>query len=413
MSMMDNIMITDIKTITCAPQPGCNLLMVKVETNQPGLFGWGCATFTQRYLTVQAIIRDYIKPLMIGRNALNIEDNWNLVHQNAYWRNGPIMNNALSGVDQALWDILGKASGMPVWQLLGGKTRIGVPVYRHIKGKSPEEIADRILQMREEEGLAYFRCQMNAEGTSSYGGCQNSFLSSAEPYPAGVYCDARSYLRSVSSLLEFIRLHVGWEVELLHDAHERLSPNEALQLAKMVEPYKLFYLEDLLSPDQTEWLSMIRSQCATPLAIGELFNHIMEYKPLITERLIDYIRCHISQIGGLTPARKLAAFAEIFGVKTAWHGPGDVSPFGHACNVHLSLASSATGILEWYGIDRDERICELFSGIPKQVGNYVYANDQPGWGIEFYEEKAKKYPADPSTILWTQTRLPDGSLLTP
>ena len=332
---MEHVLITDVKTITCAPQTGCNLLMVKVETNQPGLIGWGCATFTQRYLTVENMIQNYLKPLMVGRDALSIEDNWNLMNTNAYWRNGPVLNNAISGIDQALWDILGKAAGMPVWQLLGGKARTGVPVYRHVKGQSPQELADKILQMKEEDGITYFRCQLNAEGVSSYGGCQNSFLAPAKPYPSGVYCDARSYLRSVPTLFEYLREHVGWEIELLHDVHERLSPNEALQLAKSVEPYKLFYLEDVLPPDKTEWLSVIRSQCATPLAMGELFNNVMEYKPLITNRLIDYVRCHISQIGGLTPAKKLAAFAEFFGVKTAWHGPGDVSPFGHVCNLHL------------------------------------------------------------------------------
>ncbi len=408
-----SVIIKDIKTIACAPQPGCNLLMVKVETNQPGLYGWGCATFTQRYLTVANLIQEYLRPLMLGRDALAIEDNWSLMHVNAYWRNGPVMNNAISGVDQALWDILGKTAGVPVWQLLGGKARSAVPVYRHVKGQSPQEVAEQIEALREREGLQYFRCQLNAVGTSSYGGCQQSYLQPAQKYPDGVYCDARSYLRSAPALFAYLREHVGWDVELLHDVHERLSPSEALRLAKALEPYHLFYLEDILSPDKTEWLPMIRQQCATPMAMGELFNNVMEYKPLIASRLIDYIRCHISQIGGLTPARKLAAFAEFFGVKTAWHGPGDVSPFGHACNVHLSLAAPNTGILEWFGIDRDERIGELFDGVPQQVGSYVYANDRPGWGMEFDEGKAKKYPADPSTILWTQTRLPDGSVLTP
>lgn len=408
-----SILISDVKTISCAPQPGCNLLIVRVETNQPGLLGLGCATFTQRYLAVKTVIEEYLRPLMIGRDALSIEDNWNLMHLNAYWRNGPVMNNAVSGIDQALWDILGKAAGMPVWQLLGGKARAGVPIYRHVKGACPEELADKIFQMQETDNLQYFRCQLNNVDTSSYGGCEKNYLMSAADYPSGVYCDVRSYLRTVPRMLEYLRKHLGWEIELLHDVHERLSPNEALQMAKAVEPFRLFYLEDILSPDKTEWLEKIRTQTTTPIAMGELFNNVMEYKPLISNGLIDYIRCHISQIGGLTPARKLANFAEFHGIKTAWHGPGDVSPIGHACNVHLSLATSNTGILEWFGVDRDERICELFDGIPQQRGSYVYANEKPGWGIDFNEEKAKKYPADPALTLWTQTRLPDGTILTP
>lgn len=408
-----SVIITDIKTIACAPQQGCNLLIVRVNTNQPGLFGLGCATFTQRYLTVENVIKNYLRPLMLGRDALNIEDNWNLMTINGYWRSGPILNSAISGIDQALWDILGKQSHMPVWQLLGGKARAGVPVYRHVKGTSLEELVNNVQKMQEECGQQYFRCQLNAVSSGSYGGCQKNYIKPASPFPQGVYCDARSYLRFVPKMLEYLRVHLGPEVELLHDVHERLSPSEALQLAKAVEPYRLYYLEDILPPDKTDYLPTIRCQTSTPLAIGELFSNPMEYKPLITQHLIDYIRCHISQIGGLTPAKKLAAVAEFFGVKTAWHGPGDVSPIGHACNVHLSLSTQNTGILEWFGTDQDERMLELFDGIPQQVGSYVYANDRPGWGIEFNEEKAKKYPPDPAVIQWTQTRLPDGSILTP
>lgn len=404
--------ITSMKTIACAPQKGCNLVIVRVDTNQPGLYGLGCATYTQRFAAVEAVVRDYIAPLMVGRDALAIEDNWNLMTLNSYWRNGPVLNNAVSGVDQALWDILGKSARMPVWQLLGGKARPAVPVYRHARGKDLAELEDTIRALME-EGCQYVRCQVSGYHAYSYGGCAHPYLRTPEPYADGVYCDARGYLRFVPRMLEYLRDHIGWDIELLHDAHERLSPVEAVQLAKAVEPYKLFYLEDILAPNQTEWLSQVRTQCCTPLAIGELFNNPMEYKALIAGRQIDFIRCHISQIGGLTPARKLAAFAEAFGVKTAWHGPGDVSPVGHACNVHLSLNTPNTGILEWYGIDQDGPLGEVFTGIPQQRGSYVYANDEPGWGMDINEEKAKKYPPDMSPIRWTQVRQPDGSLINP
>lgn len=404
--------ITGVRAITCAPQKGCNLVVVRVDTNQPGLYGLGCATYTQRYAAVEQVVHDYLNPLMTGRDALAIEDHWQMMMNNAYWRNGPVLNNAVSGVDQALWDILGKSAGMPVWQLLGGKVRPAVPVYRHAIGRDLPELEDCIRGLME-EGCQYFRCQLSGRSAYSYGGCERPYLNRPNIYPDGVYCDARSYLRSVPHMLEYLRSHLGWDVELLHDAHERLNPIEAVQLAKAVEPYRLFYLEDVLPPNQTEWLKQIRAQCGTPIAIGELFNNPMEYKALICERQIDFIRCHISQLGGLTPARKLAAFADAFGVKTAWHGPGDVSPIGHACNVQLSLATPNTGILEWYGTDRDEAVNEVFSAIPRQIGSYVYAGDAPGWGVDINEEIARRFPPDPSAIRWTQVRLPDGSLVTP
>ena len=138
------------------------------------------------------------------------------------------------------------------------------------------------------------------------------------------------YIRRALKLFEECRKQLGDEVELLHDVHERVSPNQAVQFVKDAERFKMFFMEDPLSPEDIAYFQQIRSQCATPIAMGELFNSPHEWTPLITDRLIDYIRIHVSQAGGLTPVRKIAAMAEIFGVKTAWHGPGDVSPIGHA-----------------------------------------------------------------------------------
>ncbi len=148
-------------------------------------------------------------------------------------------------------------------------------------------------------------------------------------------------------MFDAVRDALGFEVELLHDAHERVSPNQAVQFAKDLEKFKLFYLEDVLSPEDIAYFRQIRQQCATPLAMGELFNSPHEWTPLMAERLIDYIRCHVSQAGGFTPARKIAIIGETFGVKTAWHGPGDVSPIGHAANITLDLVSTNFGVQEY------------------------------------------------------------------
>jgi mannonate dehydratase len=167
-------------------------------------------------------------------------------------------------------------------------------------------------------------------------------------------------------------------VELLHDVHERVSPREAVQFAKDVEDVKLFYLEDALSPEDIAYFRQIRQQCTTSIAMGELFNSPHEWTPLISERLIDYIRIHISQAGGLTPCRKIAILCEQFGVKTAWHGPGDVSPVGHACNLHLDLASYNFGVQEG-GIIRGVE-AEIFKGCPTYKDGYLWASDAPGLG---------------------------------
>jgi len=212
-------------------------------------------------------------------------------------------------------------------------------------------------------------------------------------------------------LIDYVRAKVGFGVELLHDCHERISGIEAVRLAKQLEPYRLFFLEDVVSPEQGDWLKMLRGQSATPIALGELYNNPREWDSLITNRLIDFIRVHISQIGGITPARKLAVFCEQFGIRTAWHGPGDVSPVGHMANVHLDLVCHNFGIQEWAGIS--DRLREVFPGSPELSDGYVYANDKPGLGIDINEGLSKKYPCKTQVTAWTQTRLPDGTLNTP
>lgn len=402
---MSTVIITDVRAITCAPD-GSNLVVVAIETNQPGLTGYGCATFTQRWKSVVTTIEDYMKPLLVGRDASRIEDIWQTAYGSSYWRNGPVLNNAISGCDMALWDILGKESNKPVYSLLGGKCREGVPVYRHANGRDPSEVEENIRAFMD-QGYQYIRCQMGG-----YGG-KTSYLNNPVNTPSGAYFDALSYARSVVDMFDHLRSKLGNEVELCHDVHERLVPQEAVRLAHLLDPYRLFFLEDALPPEQIEWFSKIREASRVPIAMGELFNNPNEWMPLIERRLIDYIRVHISQIGGLTPARKLAILCEAFGIRTAWHGPGDVSPFGHACNVHLDLASTNFGIQEWCGIDESEALAEVFTGMPQVKNGFVYANDKPGFGIEINETAAKKYPCSDKLPQWTLTRLPDGTAVRP
>jgi len=192
--------------------------------------------------------------------------------------------------------------------------------------------------------------------------------------------------------------------------HERLAPIEAVRLSKNLEPYRLFFLEDALSPEAVDWFAVMRQQSATPIAMGELFTHPQEWLPLIQNRLIDFIRCHISTIGGITPAKKLAHLCEAFGIRTAWHGPGDVSPVGHAANLHIDLSSYNFGVQEWWG--PSDLIKEVFPGTPELRGGYLYANDKPGLGIDIDEKLAAQYPPDNANAirpkLWTTARTPDG-----
>src|SRR5258708_9140198 len=401
--IMAEITIQDVQVITTQPTSQ-RLVFVKFITSDPGLYGWGCATFTQRFQAVQAAVENHLKPFLIGQEVNRIEDIWQLLMVNGYWRNGPVLNNAISGVDMALWDIKGKLAGMPVYQLLGGKCREAAAVYRHADGRDEMEVEERV-QALVEEGYRYIRCQLGG-----YGGKGSRPPSPEEALP-GAYFDPAAYARSISHLFASLRDHFGSELELLHDIHERLQPIDAIRLAKQLEPYRLFFLEDPLPPEQSGWLEQLRQQCAVPIALGELFNHPQEWVPLISARLIDFIRVHLSQIGGFTPARKLAILCETFGVRTAWHGPGDTSPVGHAANLHLDLSSHNFGIQEWPGFS--EAVYEVFPGCPQVRNGYLYPNEQPGLGIDLDEKQAARYPCTDGPPTWTLARAPDGTATWP
>jgi mannonate dehydratase len=394
------IKITDIKTFVTCPDD-INLIVVRVETNQQGLFGIGCATYTQRCLSVVTNIEKYLKPLLLGRDPRNTQDLWNLCNVNGYWRNGPVVNSAMGGIDMALWDIKGKLAGMPVYQLLGGKSREGVAVYRYAAGKCKEEVLEE-AQALWEQGYHYIRCQILPEFCSP----DNTIWKTENPKP-GLYCDPKSYMRKNVEMFEYIRAKMGFEPELLHDSHERLLPIDAIRFAKDLEPIRLFFLEDLFSPEQGAYLRQLRTQCMTPIAQGELFTDPNDWMYLVTERLIDFIRIHPSMIGGITPSIKCAHICEAFGVRLAWHGPIDMNPVGHAAQLHLDICNQNSGVMEWAGMGGG--LYEVFTGIPELRNGYAYANDKPGFGVEFNEEIAAKYPHKEEIWEWTQYRYPDST----
>jgi mannonate dehydratase len=397
------VTIQDVQIILT--QPGkARLAIVKVFTSEPGLYGVGCATFTQRIHAVAAALEQHLRPFLIGRDVARIEEIWQMSMVHGYWRNGPVLNNAISGVDQALWDIKGKQAGMPVHDLLGGKCREGAHVYVHAEGPTPEDVAERV-RAYQGDGFRFVRVQQGF-----YGG-RSDDLVQPQGAPAGAYFDPRRYRRDTIAMIDHVRNEIGDDVELLHDVHERLAPADAVRFARDLEPFRLFFLEDLLAPEDIEWFERVRSQSTTPLAMGELFNHPLEWRTVIERHLVDFIRMHVSQMGGITPARKVADLAHAHGIRTAWHGPGDTSPVGHAANLHLDLWSPAFGVQEWY--QPTELEYEMFPGLPVVDDGYLYANDLPGLGIDIDEQLARQFPVEDVVEEWTQTRLPDGTPVRP
>lgn len=408
------ITISDVKVILT--QPGDNhLVIVKVLTNEPGLYGVGCATHHERPLLVAEAVEKYLKPLVVGRRCGDIEDIWQQLYVSSYFRSGVTLNNALSGLDGALWDILGKRTGVPVYQLLGGKVRAAAPVYSKAQGQTFEVVEEQVRRWME-QGWRYVRCQVATPGYAGYGvsGAKTSEeIQKTRPdgvIPSPTY-EPTPYVNRTIKLFEHLRNKLGDEVELIHDVHERVPPSQAVQLAKALEPYRLFFLEDPFAPEDVAWFEVLRKQTSTPLAMGELFVNRNEWLPLVANRLIDFIRIHVSAIGGLSLARKIACCCEFFNVRTAWHGPGNVSPVGHAVNLHLDLASYNFGIQEQNDFSTAEQ--DVFPGMPEIRKGYMYANDKPGLGVDVDEKLATKFPfKTPGSNRGSDRRL-DGSVVRP
>jgi mannonate dehydratase len=309
-----------------------------------------------------------VSPAVVGREAGQIEDIWQSVYTSGYWRNGSILNTALGAIDVALWDIKGKEAGMPVYDLLGGPCRAAVPCYAHAGGADLAALEDSVRGYME-EGYSVIRCQLGA-----YGG--GGFLAPEQArqphnaWPQKRIFDDEAYLENIPAMFDYLRSRLGFGIKLTHDVHEHLRPHNAVRLAKLLEPYRLFFLEDVLPPEQIHWFRLIREQCTTPQAMGELFVNPHEWVPLITERLIDYV----------------AALCEWFGVHTAWQEGGDNDPVNQMAACHLDLASSSFGIQEENHFRPEE--LEVFSGHAVLEGGYLYANERPGLGIDVDEAKA-------------------------
>lgn len=407
---LPRLTIKDVKVITTSPGGRYQWVFVKIITSEPGLYGLGSASNVQQAAAVARAIETFYAPGWIGKDPDRIEDLWQYTHVRPYWRNSTIQNNALSALDVALWDIKGKRASMPVYELLGGKARDAVPLYAHADGRDLVALEESVRKFMQ-EGYRHIRVQLGGYG----GGGFIPPRQGSRPRDGfqGQAFDEDIYVETIPKMFEHLRVKLGKDVKLLHDVHEHLSPTMAVELAKRLEPYRLFFLEDVLSPEQIQWFRNIRQLTSTPLAMGELFTHPHEWVPLITERLIDFIRNRLSQTGGITAAKKVAALCETHGVRTAWQEGGDNDPINQLASYHVDLNISSFGIQEENHFP--ELVHEMMPGTAKLIGGYLYGNDEPGLGIDLNEQIAAKYPLVPlpKGDIWTTVRGIDGAIVKP
>ena len=404
------ITIRAARVITTSPQGRYQWAFLKLETSEPGLYGIGSASNLFHCAAIATAIEKTYAPFWIGKNPDRIEDLWQATNVRSYWRNSTIQNNVLGALDMALWDIKGKRAGMPVYDLLGGKARDAVPIYAHADGRDLQQVEDNVRKYMQ-EGYRHVRAQLGGYGGGGY------VAPGKGSRPAGGFAgqayDEDLYVDAIPKLFDHLRSKLGAEVKLLHDVHEHVSPNMAMELAKRLEPYRLFFVEDILPPEQIDWFRQIRQVTTTPMAMGELFTSPREWVPLISERLIDFIRCRVSQIGGITAAKKVAGLCEAFGVRTAWQEGGDNDPVNQLAAYHMDLSISSFGIQEENHFP--PLVHEMMPGTAQLKGGYLYGNDAPGLGIDLNEAIAAKHPLRdlPGGDDWTIGRGVDGSLVKP
>jgi mannonate dehydratase len=387
--------ITDIKVIITRVD-GTHMINAKVYTSEPGLYGIGCGTHAERPTLVANTIEQYLKPMLIGRNADEIEKIWQELWVAPYWRASVDANNAMAAIDGALWDIMGKRCGLPVYDLLGGKVRSGLRMLGDVFARTPEAMEQQMRAMMA-DGYDHFRIYVGGgerpqagAPASAGGGTIAPRGANGEGGRAQIHGNDAEYIHQLTGAFDYIRKMIGWDIEIGHDVHERPTPRGALMLAKAVEPYRPFFMEDLFAPEDSQWYKIVREETSIGIAMGELFVNQNEWLPLVSNRWIDLIRIHISAAGGLNLARKVAHVCEFYGVQTAWHGPANVSPVGHAVNMHVDLSIYNFGICE--GRAFSDKLQELFPGCPEIRKGVRYSNDRPGLGIDIDEKVAAKYP---------------------
>jgi len=390
--------------VTC---PGRNFVTLRVETDA-GLSGLGDATLNGREKAVVAYLEDHVIPCLLGRDARRIEDTWQYLYKGAYWRRGPVTMSAIAAVDMALWDIKGKAAGMPVHQLLGGPSRDGVLVYGHANGRDIAETADEVARYID-MGYRAVRAQSGVPGLASTYGVSKDRLyyepADAELPTENTWSSER-YLRHVPELFAELRQRFGDEVHLLHDVHHRLRPIEAARLGKDLEPFRLFWLEDATPAENQAGFRLIREHTTTPLAVGEIFSSIWDCKQLIEEQLIDYIRATVVHAGGLTHLRRIADFAALYGVRTGCHGATDLSPVSMAAALNFGLWVPNFGIQEY--MRHTEETDAVFPHAYSFADGYLHPGDTPGLGVEMDEDLAARYPYQRAYL--PVNRLEDGTL---
>lgn len=355
-----------------------NWIFVKVETDRPGLYGWGESTLEWKTKGVVGAIED-LSALLIGQDPLRTEHLWQVMHRQYFWRGGITNFSALSGLDQALWDIKGKEAGKPVCELLGGPVRETLRFYDHLGGGSfegmyqtggPEQFAERIKESIERGFTAV----------------------KSLPIPVSEPIESPSVLKRAAQCIEAMRLAAGDSIDIMVDLHARTTPAAAIQFGRMLTDYNLYWYEEPCWPESVEGLLEVKRALPIPIATGERLAGRWEFRELFEKRACAIVQPDVSHCGGISEVRRIAAMAETYLISVACHNPQ--GPVCTAASTHLGFAIPNYLIQEVVRNDVPWRNDVVDEPIPLEAGE-CRAPTRPGLGIEIDEREAARHPFEP------------------
>lgn len=387
--------ITRIEPIVCHARMR-NWIFVKVHTDQDGLYGWGEATLEWHTHAVLGALKD-LEPLVIGEDPRRIEHLWQIMYRQHFWHsNGIVRSTALSGIDIALWDILGKVHGVPCHQLWGGPVRDYVRLYSHLGGGKMEDF----YQTDPADATRFAELAQNAveEGYTAF---------KTMAVPETMPLEGLRPILYAEKCVKAMREAVGPDIDIMVDCHARPSPRMGHQFAKALEPYGLYWFEEPCWPEVPEDIAAIQRAVSTPIATGERLSGVWSYRELLEKRACSVLQPDITHCGGLSEARKIAAMAEAYRVSLAPHNPQ--GPVSTAASLEFGFATPSYIICESVHKDvpwRQDVVSEGFT--IEEKGRIVRPSSKPGLGIEIDEKEVAKHPYEPEVL--RRTFHPDGSV---
>jgi galactonate dehydratase len=346
--------------------PVQQFVYIKISTDND-LYGIGEASLSGRTMSVVHAF-DHLRPLLIGQDATRIEHIWQDVFRGTFWRGGPVLQSALAGIDIALWDLAGRALGVPTYRLLGGKARDKVLAYRHVRCDTPENMVEHGQQLLA-EGYKVLR------------------ISPTDTLADGHFDPQKAVLQGVR-YMDTLRQAVGDDPQIIFEAHTRLSPPHAIELCNSIEAFRPFYVEDPIRSENPGSFATLRAHTNVALGTGEQLHDKWSFRELIEGELIDYLRVDICHTGGITEGKKIAAMGEVHYQELACHYTG--SPVSTAAMLHLNLSIPNCAVQEFapasaWMAEVTPHDCYLEDG-------YLFSSDSPGLGIDLNEEAARLHP---------------------